>query len=150
MTPPNPRGPHRPSKGKHLVKESQPASGKGDRCGQGQAPRPPARRAPASPRPCPSGPIVPPSTSTTDGVRLQKLLAAAGVGSRRVCENLITQGRVEVDGQVVTELGVWIKATQNVHVDGIRIQLDESRVYLAFNKPLGVVTSMSDDRCRHR
>ena len=80
-----------------------------------------------------------------DGVRLQKLLAAAGVGSRRVCEDLITQGRVEVDGQVVTELGVRIRATQSVHVDGVRVQLDESRVYLAFNKPIGVVTSMSDE-----
>lgn len=80
-----------------------------------------------------------------DGVRLQKLLAAAGVGSRRVCEDLITQGRVDVDGQVVTELGVRIRANQTVHVDGIRVQLDESRVYLAFNKPVGVVTSMSDD-----
>ncbi len=79
------------------------------------------------------------------GVRLQKLLAAAGVGSRRVCEDLITQGRVDVDGQVVTELGVRIGAHQVVHVDGVRVQLDESRVYLAFNKPLGVVTSMSDD-----
>jgi 23S rRNA pseudouridine2605 synthase len=80
-----------------------------------------------------------------DGVRLQKLLAAAGVGSRRVCEDLISQGRVSVDGQVVTELGVRIKATQTVHVDGVRVQLDESRVYLAFNKPIGVVTSMSDE-----
>jgi 23S rRNA pseudouridine2605 synthase len=73
------------------------------------------------------------------------LLAAAGVGSRRVCEQLIADGRVQVDGQVVTELGVRIRATQVVHVDGERVQLDESRVYLAFNKPLGVVTSMNDD-----
>jgi 23S rRNA pseudouridine2605 synthase len=81
-----------------------------------------------------------------DGVRLQKLLAAAGVGSRRTCENLITAGRVEVDGHVVTELGVRIDPdTQTVHVDGSRVQLDESRVYLAFNKPLGVVSTMSDD-----
>lgn len=80
-----------------------------------------------------------------DGVRLQKLLAAAGLGSRRVCEQLITAGRVEVDGQVVTELGVRINTGQVVHVDGVRVQLDESRVYLAFNKPLGVVTSMNDE-----
>jgi 23S rRNA pseudouridine2605 synthase len=80
-----------------------------------------------------------------EGVRLQKLLAAAGVGSRRVCENLIEQGRVEVDGQVVTELGVRIRPDQVVHVDGVRVQLDESRVYFAFNKPLGVVTTMSDE-----
>ena len=52
---------------------------------------------------------------------------------------------MEVDGQVVTELGVRIRPTQTVHVDGVRMQLDESRVYLAFNKPLGVVTSMSDE-----
>ncbi len=80
-----------------------------------------------------------------DGVRLQKLLAAAGVGSRRVCEQYILDGRVEVDGQVVRELGVRINSGQVVHVDGVRVQLDESRVYLAFNKPLGVVTSMNDD-----
>lgn len=81
-----------------------------------------------------------------DGVRLQKLLAAAGVGSRRVCENLIEQGRVEVDGQVVAELGVRINPTsQIVHVDGVRVNLDEARVYLAFNKPKGVVTTMSDE-----
>jgi len=81
-----------------------------------------------------------------DGVRLQKLLAGAGVGSRRGCEALIAAGRVEVDGQVVRELGVRIDpARQVVHVDGVRVQLDESRVYLAFNKPSGVVSTMSDD-----
>ena len=81
-----------------------------------------------------------------DGVRLQKLLAAAGVGSRRTCENLITSGRVEVDGHLVTELGVRINPdTATVHVDGSRVQLDASRVSLAFNKPLGVVSTMSDD-----
>ena len=81
-----------------------------------------------------------------DGVRLQKLLAAAGVGSRRTCENLITAGRVEVDGHLVTELGVRIDPQkQTVNVDGSRVTLDESRVYLAFNKPLGVVSTMSDD-----
>lgn len=81
-----------------------------------------------------------------EGTRLQKVLAAAGVGSRRACELLIAEGRVEVDGQVVTELGVRVDPLrQTVHVDGERIQLDESRVYLAFNKPAGVVTTMSDE-----
>ena len=81
-----------------------------------------------------------------DGVRLQKLLASAGVGSRRACEVLITEGRVQVDGQVVTELGVRIDpSTQVVHVDGERVQLDDSKVYLAFNKPLGVVSTMHDE-----
>ena len=84
-----------------------------------------------------------------DGVRLQKLLAAAGVGSRRAREALIEAGRVTVDGQVVRELGVRIDGSrQAVHVDGERVNLDESRVYLAFNKPLGVVSTMSDDRGR--
>jgi 23S rRNA pseudouridine2605 synthase len=79
-------------------------------------------------------------------VRLQKLLAAAGAGSRRVCENLITEGRVEVDGQIVMELGVRIDPKrQVVHVDGERVNLDEERVYMAFNKPKGVVTTMSDE-----
>ncbi|GAB3082446.1 pseudouridine synthase [Pedococcus soli] len=80
-----------------------------------------------------------------DGIRLQKLLAAAGVGSRRVCENLISAGRVEVDGHIVRELGVRIRPDQTVHVDGVKVQLDESRVYFAFNKPLNVVTTMSDE-----
>ncbi|GAA1897078.1 pseudouridine synthase [Lapillicoccus jejuensis] len=81
-----------------------------------------------------------------DGVRLQKLLAGAGVGSRRTCENLIAAGRVQVDGHVVTELGVRVDPDrQTVHVDGTRVNLDESRVYLAFNKPLKVVSTMSDD-----
>ncbi|NHN57007.1 rRNA pseudouridine synthase [Calidifontibacter sp. DB0510] len=81
-----------------------------------------------------------------EGVRLQKLLASAGVGSRRACEVLISQGRVQVDGQVVRELGVRVDPVrQTVHVDGERVVLDESRVYLAFNKPLGVVSTMSDE-----
>ena len=89
---------------------------------------------------------VPVDVHDPDGVRLQKLLAGAGVGSRRASEHLITTGRVQVDGQVVTELGVRIDPLrQTVHVDGVRVTLDSSRVYLAFNKPLGVVSTMSDD-----
>jgi 23S rRNA pseudouridine2605 synthase len=83
------------------------------------------------------------------GVRLQKVLARAGVGSRRVCEGLISSGRVQVDGQVVAEQGVRIDpARQRVHVDGVRLQLDDDSVYLAFNKPAGVVSTMHDDQGR--
>jgi 23S rRNA pseudouridine2605 synthase len=90
-----------------------------------------------------------PDVHDPDGIRLQKLLAGAGLGSRRACENLITAGRVSVDGHVVTELGVRIDPVRNkVHVDGERVQLDTSRVYLAFHKPAGVVSTMSDDRGR--
>jgi 23S rRNA pseudouridine2605 synthase len=84
-----------------------------------------------------------------DGVRLQKLLAQAGLGSRRACEQLIASGRVEVDGQVVTELGVRVDPRRAVvHVDGLRVQLDESLVTLALNKPLGVLSAMSDPQGR--
>jgi 23S rRNA pseudouridine2605 synthase len=81
-----------------------------------------------------------------DGVRLQKVLAQAGVGSRRACEVLIATGRVQVDGHVVVEQGIRIDPSrQVVHVDGVRVQVDEDKLYLAFNKPAGVVSSMSDE-----
>jgi 23S rRNA pseudouridine2605 synthase len=84
-----------------------------------------------------------------DGVRLQKVMAEAGIGSRRACEVMIATGRVQVDGHVVRELGVRIDPTRHtVHVDGMRLQLDESRVYLAFNKPAGVVSTMKDESGR--
>jgi 23S rRNA pseudouridine2605 synthase len=84
-----------------------------------------------------------------DGIRLQKVLAQAGMGSRRACEELIAQGRVTVDGQRVTELVIRIDPRQAVvHVDGLRVQLDETLVYLAFNKPRGVVSTMDDPQGR--
>jgi 23S rRNA pseudouridine2605 synthase len=82
-------------------------------------------------------------------VRLQKVLADAGIGSRRACEVMISQGRVSVDGHVVTELGVRVDPTRAVvRVDGMRLQLDTSRVYLALNKPRGVVSTMEDPQGR--
>ena len=84
-----------------------------------------------------------------DGIRLQKVLAAAGVGSRRSCEELIGAGRVEVDGEVVRRFGARVDpATQVIRVDGKRIPASENLVYLALNKPAGVVSTMSDDRGR--
>jgi 23S rRNA pseudouridine2605 synthase len=84
-----------------------------------------------------------------DGVRLQKVLASAGLGSRRACEELIAQGRVMVDDQVVRELGVRVDPERAViHVDGLRVQLDENKVYLAINKPVGVVSTMDDEKGR--
>ncbi len=79
------------------------------------------------------------------GVRLQKVLAEAGLGSRRACEQLILDGRVEVDGSLVTELGTRIDPeTQSVYVDTLRISTQKTKVYLAFNKPAGVVSTMKD------
>jgi 23S rRNA pseudouridine2605 synthase len=84
-----------------------------------------------------------------DGVRLQKLLAQAGVASRRASEELITAGRVTVDGHVVTELGVRVDpGTAAIAVDGMRLQLDTTKVYLAVNKPRGVISTMSDPEGR--
>jgi 23S rRNA pseudouridine2605 synthase len=87
--------------------------------------------------------------SEAEGVRLQKVLAAAGVGSRRACENLIGQGRVSVDGATVREQGLRIDPeTAVVRVDDMRINTGSSRVYLALNKPRGMVTAMSDPQGR--
>lgn len=84
-----------------------------------------------------------------EGVRLQKVLANAGVASRRVAEDLIVQGRVKVNGQVVTELGSRIDPENDlVDVDGTAIQLDQSKRYVMLNKPTGVVSSMKDERGR--
>ncbi|WP_292832842.1 pseudouridine synthase [Microbacterium sp.] len=85
----------------------------------------------------------------TDGVRLQKVLANAGVASRRVCEQYIAEGRVRVNGVVVTELGSRIDpATDLVDLDGTAIQLDATKRYVLLNKPTGVVSSMKDDQGR--
>lgn len=84
-----------------------------------------------------------------EGVRLQKVLSQAGIASRRVAERMITDGRVAVDGQVVTELGTRVHPdTSDIRVDGARVILDESLVYLALNKPRGMHSTMSDDRGR--
>ncbi|MFC3298874.1 pseudouridine synthase [Arthrobacter agilis] len=84
-----------------------------------------------------------------EGVRLQKVMALAGVASRRVCEEMILDGRVEVDGTVVTELGVRVDPEQvAIHVDGIRLQLNEHLKYYVFNKPRGVVSTMEDPEGR--
>jgi 23S rRNA pseudouridine2605 synthase len=83
------------------------------------------------------------------GVRLQKVLAAAGVGSRRHCEEMIGEGRVEVDGEIVRRYGARVDPqTQVIRVDGRRIPAREDLVYLALNKPAGVLTTMSDPRGR--
>lgn len=84
-----------------------------------------------------------------EGERLQKVLAAAGFGSRRACEELIAEGRVKVDGKVVRVQGRRVDpATAVIHVNGARVVLDDTLVYMAINKPPGVLSAMSDDRGR--
>jgi 23S rRNA pseudouridine2605 synthase len=84
-----------------------------------------------------------------DGIRLQKVLAAAGIGSRRASEELIAAGRVEVNGVTVHEMGMRVDPnTAVIHVDGARINVRADLVYLALNKPRGVLSAMSDARGR--
>jgi 23S rRNA pseudouridine2605 synthase len=84
-----------------------------------------------------------------EGVRLQKVLSQAGVASRRVAERMILDGRVEVDGAIVTELGTRVDPDNSViKVDGARVVVDDDLVYLAINKPRGMHSTMSDDRGR--
>lgn len=87
--------------------------------------------------------------SDETGVRLQKVLSQAGIASRRVAEKMIRDGRVEVDGVVITELGTRVDpAVSVIRVDGARISIDDTLVHLAINKPRGMHSTMSDDRGR--
>jgi 23S rRNA pseudouridine2605 synthase len=87
--------------------------------------------------------------SSAEGIRLQKVLSQAGIASRRAAEQMIVDGRVEVDGHVVTELGTRVDPRASVvRVDGARVMLDETLVHLALNKPIGMQSTMSDDRGR--
>jgi 23S rRNA pseudouridine2605 synthase len=82
-------------------------------------------------------------------VRLQKLLAASGVASRRKCEELMLGGEVEVDGEIVTRLGTKVDPkTAVVRVRGKRLPPVSAHVYLVLNKPRGVVSTMSDPEGR--
>lgn len=84
-----------------------------------------------------------------EGVRLQKILAQAGVASRRMAERLIDEGRVEVDGKIVTRQGVRVDPNVAViRVDGSRIIVNEDMQYFVLNKPRGVQCTMHDDQGR--
>jgi 23S rRNA pseudouridine2605 synthase len=83
-----------------------------------------------------------------DGVRLQKVLAAAGVGSRRRSDDLIAAGRVTVDGEQAVPGARVDPARAVIRVDGRRIVVRSDRVYLALHKPAGVITAMSDPQGR--
>lgn len=95
-------------------------------------------------------PSTPDNSAPASGERLQKVLAAAGLGSRRECEELITTGRVEIDRKTVTELGTRVNPTnQEIRVDGEALRRPK-RVYFAVNKPVGVVTTNHDPAGRPR
>jgi 23S rRNA pseudouridine2605 synthase len=83
------------------------------------------------------------------GERLQKVLARAGVGSRRVSEDMIDAGRISVNGSTVRVQGMRVNAAvDKIAVDGVRIEVRDDHVTYAMNKPPGVITAMSDDRNR--
>lgn len=87
--------------------------------------------------------------SEGEGVRLQKVLAQAGVASRRAAEALIARGRVEVNGEVVREQGLRVDpASDTIRVDGKRIPPQRAHVYVVLNKPRGVVSTMDDPQGR--
>ena len=87
--------------------------------------------------------------SDDEGIRLQKVLAAAGLGSRRHCEQLIEDGLVEVNGKVVAEQGRRVDPLADViRVDGARIPPPRRQLYLMFHKPRGVVSTMDDPQGR--
>ncbi|MGN0778985.1 MAG: pseudouridine synthase [Aristaeellaceae bacterium] len=82
-------------------------------------------------------------------MRLQKYLALSGVASRRASEKLIAEGHVAVNGQVITEMGVQVdEVSDRVTVDGVPVHLEEEKHYLAYNKPIGEVTTVSDPEGR--
>lgn len=84
-----------------------------------------------------------------EGIRLQKVLAQAGVASRRAAEIMIDQGRVEVNGKLVREQGMRVDPSRDtVRVDGSRIPTARRHVYFVLNKPRGVVSTMDDPEGR--
>lgn len=86
---------------------------------------------------------------STEGVRLQKVLAAAGIASRRASEILIDEGRVEVNGRIVVEQGMRVNPERDtIRVDGSRIPPPRRHMYLVLNKPRGVVSTMDDPEGR--
>ena len=80
--------------------------------------------------------------------RLQKLIASAGICSRREAEKIILAGRVTVDGRIVTELGAKADTHQKIRVDGKPLHFNTEKIYLMLNKPRGYVSTVSDERGR--
>ena len=81
--------------------------------------------------------------------RLNKIIADAGIASRRAADQLILEGRVSVDGEVITELGnKFDPEICDIKVDGESLSISKSKTYLAFHKPAGVISTMSDPEGR--
>lgn len=117
--------------------ETSTAAGEGWSDDMELAPAHPADRAPDSDR------------ADREGERLQKVLARAGVASRRVVEEMIDAGRISVNGSQVKVQGMRVHPHEDkIAVDGVRLEIRDDRVTYALNKPPGVITAMTDDRNR--
>ena len=81
-------------------------------------------------------------------MRLQKYMAMCGVAARRKCEEIIGEGRVSVNGQVITEMGTQVEDGDEVRVDGVLIRPEEEKRYVLYHKPAGEVTTVSDEKGR--
>lgn len=88
------------------------------------------------------------NNSNSEQTRLQAFLAHCGVASRRASEKIILDGRVSVNGKIITELGTKISLNDKVSVDGNEIHLEKAKRYVLLNKPLGYVCSQSDEKGR--
>ena len=88
------------------------------------------------------------STASQNQTRLQAFLAHCGVASRRASEQIILDGRVTVNGTVITELGTKVSSADKVCVDGKPVHLEERKCYVLLNKPAGFVCSSSDEKGR--
>lgn len=147
----------------------QAGGGRADRRGSAPVPNPQRHTAASKKKPKPQRQVAPPPLLSNakparhqnvepdssgghtklpwgEGERLQKVLAKAGVASRRAAEEMIAQGRVEVDGMIVREQGLRIDPQHAVvRVDGTRVVVREELVHVALNKPKGWQSTMSDD-----
>ncbi len=78
-------------------------------------------------------------------MRLQKFMAKSGLGSRRACEEIIKQGRVEVNGKIINKMGMSVNPEKDrIKVDGELIQISTEKIYILMNKPTGVITTVND------
>jgi 23S rRNA pseudouridine2605 synthase len=82
------------------------------------------------------------------GIRLQVVLARSGVASRRSAESIIGEGRVRVNGAVVTEMGTRVSEEDEILLDGKPVLRETRKLYILLNKPAGYVSSMADDQNR--
>ena len=112
---------------------------------------PAARVTPRQKKKLKAGPAGHEFTDDSRGPRLQKVLAEAGVGSRRACEELIEEGRVRVNGHLVAALPAWVDPiNDHITVDGRHVKTREPHVYIMLFKPRGVVSTNSDPEGRPR